>query len=168
MLKFLPYLILPFLIISNCSAQRAIPLIAGTSKIGRESVVTTGKPKSEMFQSARSWIKRKYPDYFKMIQVFDVAGGQIKYKTTADLPYGRYKSMMFTVTIDIKEKKYKCTIDGLHLMGRLHNFYDAATAYDFSVDGEVCEAASKRFSEIEDGLREYVTSEGPTIARPNF
>lgn len=166
MLKLLFYLILPFSIITNCSAQCATPYLAGTTKIGRESVVFTGKPQSETFQSVRTWIKKKYPDYFKMIQAYDMAAGQIVYKTTADVPHGRFKSMMFTVTIDVKDRKYKCTIDGLQLMGRLYNFYDAANANDFASDSEICGTVAKRFSEIDQSLREFILSQGPTIARP--
>lgn len=99
MFKFLLHPILPFLIISICGAQRATPFLGETTKIGKEPIVTTGKTKSEMFQAARSWTKKKYPDCLKMIQVYDVAGGQIVFKTSADVPYGRFKSMNFTVTV---------------------------------------------------------------------
>lgn len=165
-------LLLPYTIIlavsTNSWGQCAIPLLSGTSTIGKESVVDTGKPKTDMFRSVRSWIVKKYPSYSKVIQVEDLPGGQIIYKATAEIPYGRFKSMIFTVTIDMKDNKYRSIIDGLGLMGKYSDSYVTANINDLSIDGDACTAVSKKFSEIDYGLREFVTAKGPIIPRPAF
>ena len=166
---FLLFLFILFpTIFFEASAQCAIPLLQGTSIIGRECVVNTGKPKVDTFRSVRTWIVKKYPNYSKIVQIEDFPAGQIIYKIAESIPYGRFKSMFFSVTIDIKENKYRCTIDGLSLMGRYSDSYTAASMSDLSIDGDACAAVSRQFAGIELGIREFVVSKVPIIPRPSF
>lgn len=168
MLKFISVLISTISFCFSAFGQCAIPTIAGTSTIGKESVFATGKTKTESFRAARSWIVKKYPNYSRIIQVEDASAGQIIYKATAEVPYGRFKSMIFTVTIDSKDNKSRCVIDGLSLMGRNSGSYSSASMNDLSIDGDACDAVSKRFQEIENGIRECLTAKHPIVPRPSF
>jgi hypothetical protein len=149
-------------------SQCAIPIIDGTSTVGLIKVVKTNKTKADAFRVVRTWILKKYPSYSSIIQIEDLEGGQISYKATAPILYGRFKSMRFNVTVDTKDYKYRCSIDGLELLSRSSESYKVAGMFDFTAESDGCEAVRQQFGSVEQGIREAMTSTLPLVQRQSF
>lgn len=113
---------------SNCIAQNSV----GFLESSRERIVDTGKPKEVVFKLIRSWAAKKYPSYKDISQIEDIEGGQLVFKPVFLMPGIVFSSFRYTVTVDIKDNKYRSTIDGVEVLKK-----GSTVFYDLTYESEI-------------------------------
>jgi len=136
-----------------------------TREISQEMTVITGRSKDKTFGLIRSFLAKEYKSYKQTTILEDMSLGQIVFPVTEPIRTGRFTSFKFTATIDIKDDKYRCTIDHIKVLEKgslayqTFDFGRAMTENNSSLQTEYLktqEIMSFKFSTLQSGIRDAV------------
>jgi len=95
------------------------------SSFDREEVVEVKNTKAKLYANAQTWIAKTFGDYKAVIQFEDKEQGRLIIKGTSKLGVDEsFSHIRFTLTINIKDDKYKYEITDVGIA-----YYDRPTDY---------------------------------------
>lgn len=69
--------------------------------------------KAKLYSNAQEWIAKTFGDYKSVVQFEDPANGKIIVKGWSAINSKVVDRIWFTLTLEVKDKKYRCTIDNV-------------------------------------------------------
>ncbi|MEA5260640.1 DUF4468 domain-containing protein [Arcicella aquatica] len=85
------------------------------SSFDREEVVEVKNTKAKLYANAQTWIAKTFGDYKAVIQFEDKEQGRLIIKGLSDLDLRSYPNFNYTITIDVKESKYRYSINDIKM-----------------------------------------------------
>ncbi|MEA5260639.1 DUF4468 domain-containing protein [Arcicella aquatica] len=85
------------------------------SSFDREEVVEVKNTKAKLYANAQTWIAKTFGDYKSVIQFEDKEQGRLIIKGLSDLGINSYPDFKYTITIDVKENKYRYSINDIQM-----------------------------------------------------
>ncbi|MDR6564683.1 MULTISPECIES: DUF4468 domain-containing protein [unclassified Arcicella] len=85
------------------------------SSFDREEVVEVKNTKAKLYANAQTWIAKTFGDYKSVIQFEDKEQGRLIIKGLSDLNVEFYPNFKYTITIDVKENKYRYSITEINI-----------------------------------------------------
>lgn len=92
---------------------------------------TVSCPKDKLYTRALTWVVKTYNSAKDVIQLNDKDDGKLILKAIMQIPVARggYETVDYTMTIDVKDNKYRCTITGFTHTGGTYDEYALNNAY---------------------------------------
>jgi len=92
---------------------------------------TVACPKDKLYKRAMGWVVKTYNSANEVIQLHDKDDGKIVLKAIMKIPVTTvdFETVNYTMTIEVKDNKYRCTIGDLYHSGGTYDVYSGNNSY---------------------------------------